>query len=301
MKIGYFGDGPWSHAALEKIIQDDTLEVGFVVPRTDTKDMTLKEMSKRIGSPYLPGSKVSSSDFYEVAKAINCDLFVSMSFNQIFRNRLINLPPEKTINCHAGKLPFYRGRNVLNWVLINDETEFGITVHYVDEGIDTGDILTQQTFPITDEDDYSTVLEVAYTGCAEILYDTIKTIQRSEQNPIKQVTMHPVGHYCGVRTFGDELINWHQESRDIFNFIRSICDPGPMARTFAGEFEVKINRSKLIDQAPIYKSIVGQIVGSNDDGLVIKTGSSTLLITEYTCDRKLRVGDRLSGPLTKTE
>jgi methionyl-tRNA formyltransferase len=64
-----------------------------------------------------------------------------MSFNQIFKSEIINLPRLKTINCHAGKLPFYRSRNILNWVLINDEKEFGITVHYVDEGIDTGDII----------------------------------------------------------------------------------------------------------------------------------------------------------------
>ena len=64
-----------------------------------------------------------------------------MSFNQILKKKIINLPHLKTINCHAGKLPFYRGRNVLNRVLINDENEFGITIHYIDEGIDTGDIV----------------------------------------------------------------------------------------------------------------------------------------------------------------
>ena len=49
-------------------------------------------------------------------------------------------------------LPFYRGRNILNWVLINDESEFGITVHHVDEGIDTGDIIIQKAFPISEKD-----------------------------------------------------------------------------------------------------------------------------------------------------
>ena len=53
----------------------------------------------------------------------------------------------------------YRGRNILNWALINDEKEFGITVHFVDEGIDTGDIITQETFPISDEDNYGSLLK----------------------------------------------------------------------------------------------------------------------------------------------
>ena len=66
------------------------------------------------------------------------------------------------------KLPFYKGRNILNWVLINDEKEFGITVHYVDEGIDTGDIILQETFPIIDSDDYSTLLDKAYEECPRL-------------------------------------------------------------------------------------------------------------------------------------
>lgn len=67
------------------------------------------------------------------------------------------------INCHAGKSPLYRGRNILNRALINDEKEFGITVHYVDEGIDTGDIILQRVYEITDEENYATLLDRAHT------------------------------------------------------------------------------------------------------------------------------------------
>ena len=69
-----------------------------------------------------------------------------MSFNQIFRKKIINTPKIGVINCHAGKLPFYRGRNVLI-VLINDESEFGITVHFIDE--DRYMISSIKNFPIT--------------------------------------------------------------------------------------------------------------------------------------------------------
>ena len=62
--------------------------------------------------------------FFNLVKKYNCDIFISMSFNQIFKKKIINLPRYKTINCHAGNLPFYRGRNILNWVLINDEKIF---------------------------------------------------------------------------------------------------------------------------------------------------------------------------------
>ena len=68
------------------------------------------------------------------------------------------MPALGTINCHAGKLPFYRGRNVLNWAIINGESEFGITVHFIDDGIDTGDIIKQKTYPISLNDDYKSIL-----------------------------------------------------------------------------------------------------------------------------------------------
>ena len=62
------------------------------------------------------------------------------------------------VNFHAGKLPFYRGRNVINWAIINGETEIGLTAHVVDEGIDTGDIVLQKTLPIGWTDTYGDVL-----------------------------------------------------------------------------------------------------------------------------------------------
>jgi methionyl-tRNA formyltransferase len=110
-----------------------------------------------------------------------------MSFNQIFRSSIIKTPRLGIINCHTGKLPFYRGRNILNWALINDEKEFGITVHYVDEGIDTGDIIKQRCFDIKDDYDYNKLLQIAYVECAQILFDTIKEIQSGFQKELYKV------------------------------------------------------------------------------------------------------------------
>ena len=215
-----------------------------------------------------------------------------MSYNQIFKNRITNLPPYKTINCHAGKLPFYRGRNILNWVLINDEKEFGITVHYIDEGIDTGDIITQKTFPISDNDNYKSLLTVAFVECGNLLYQAIKLIQSGNANPVPQRSIHPVGFYCGIRGEGDEVINWNQSSRDVFNFIRSVCSPGPVARTSLNGQEIKINKSVLISNAPAYKCIPGQVVGKTNDGYIVKTLDSSLEVLELETSVKIKIGDR---------
>ena len=293
IKIGYFADGPWSHLAFEKIINDPTINIEFIVPRTDTQDKKLKLYSEKYGIDYLHPVKINTDDFINKVKSYDCDLFVSMSFNQIFRSKIISIPKLGVINCHAGKLPFYRGRNILNWALINDEKDFGITVHYVDEGIDTGDIIKQRTFPISNKDNYSSLLKVAYVECANILVDTIKDIQKGVSKRIKQDSIHSVGFYCGKRGEGDEIIDWNQSSNDLFNFIRAICSPGPMAQTFKEGKKVKINKSKKINEAPIYKGTVGQLLAKTKNGFLIKTKDSFIEIFDIDTEVKLKVGDKL--------
>lgn len=293
LKIGYFADGPWSHQALAKLLSDETLQVGFICARNDTPDPVLRAKAAEKALDFITHPKINSAEFLDRMRGYECDLFVSMSFNQIFRNVLINLPPLKTINCHAGKLPFYRGRNILNWVLINDEKEFGITVHYVDEGIDTGDIIIQRCYRITDEDDYSTLLERAYDGCATNLYVAIKFIQKNNVTPIAQKNIHPRGFYCSERREGDERLDWNQKSRDIFNFVRAICRPGPAARTFLSDKEIQINRVQYLPDAPNYKGIAGVVVGVESDVFFVKTLDSYIKVTEWSGCTRPRIGDRL--------
>ena len=203
------------------------------------------------------------------------------------------MPDSELINCHAGKLPFYRGRNILNWALINDEKEFGITVHYVDKGIDTGDIILQRTYPITDDDTYATLLERAYTGCADILYEAIKKLQAGTAKVIPQEEIDSVGFYCGMRQAGDEILDWNQSSRDVFNFVRAICPPGPAARTFLNAREMRINKVREIKGAHVYKNIPGQVLGKTEQGFIVKTQDTMVEVVDYDFAGQIRVGDRL--------
>jgi len=294
LKIGYFADGPWAHKAIERLLSDGSIEIAFVCARSDNPDMVLKGIAEKNLITFLVNSDINSAAFMEQAHNFNCDLFVSMSFNQIFKAHIYNIPRLKTINCHAGKLPWYRGRNILNWALINDESEFGITVHYVDDGIDTGDIILQNCYPITDEDNYATLLERAYEGCATTLYDAIKSIQAGITDRIPQKFISELGSYCIARKQGDEHLNWNQTSREIFNFVRAIAHPGPQARSFLEDFEVKINQVQYIPKARNFKGIPGSILGVHRDGFVVKTSDSFVKVTQWGGNlRKLSTGDRL--------
>ena len=293
LKIGYFADGIWGHNAFTKIIACQDFEIKFICPRFDTKDETLKNFSEEYNIPYVKTENVNSEDFLKLVQKFDCDVLVSMSFNQIFKKRILELTPHGIINCHAGKLPFYRGRNILNWALINDEKEFGITVHYVDEGIDTGDIILQRSYPITDDDDYKSLLEVAHVECADILFEALSRLKDGTAVRINQKSIHPVGMYCGMRGIGDEILNWNQTSREIFNFVRAVCKPCPMATTELKGIPFYINRCELIKDAPVYKGIPGQILNKTDGNMIVKTLDSIIMITEYYYEGKIRIGDRL--------
>jgi methionyl-tRNA formyltransferase len=217
-----------------------------------------------------------------------------MSYNQIFKKRIIDLPKIGIINCHAGKLPFYRGRNILNWVLINGEKEFGITTHFVDEGIDTGDIVLQRAYPINDSDDYSTLLAKAYFECPEILYDSVKLIQQGSIVVKKQSEIDPIGLYCVKRKSGDENIDWNQSSRDVFNFVRALRTPGPRARTFLSRQAIFIDKVEMVPGAKNFKGIPGAILSIERESFSVKTNDSFIRVLEWSATTGLRIGDRLS-------
>ncbi|WP_418113760.1 formyltransferase family protein [Vibrio scophthalmi] len=279
MRIGYFADGPWSHKAIELISETESLEIVFIVPRFDTQDPVLKEWADKLCVPYIPVRDVNTQEFLSVMDEFEPELLVSMSFNQILRKSIIDYAPLGFINCHAGALPFYRGRNPLNWALINGESSFGITVHYVDEGIDTGDIAEQRLYPITRKDNYGTILNKAISECANVLYSAIVKISKGEVERVIQNEIHPVGTYFGIRTVGDEVIDFNWSSERIFNFVRAINSPGPRARFFFKNEEYAIEACEIIPEAPNYIATIGEVVGRNAQGVVVKVGDSTILLT----------------------
>tara|TARA_B100000902_G_scaffold395648_1_gene454697 strand:- start:143 stop:1039 length:897 start_codon:yes stop_codon:yes gene_type:complete len=282
IKIGYFADGPWSHRAFEVLSKKDFIEFKFIVPRYHSNDKTLKSFAIDHDLEYMKVKNINTIDFIEKVKPFDCDLFISLSFDQIFKKEIIDVPKYKIINVHAGKLPFYRGKNILNWAIINGEKDFGVTVHFVDEGIDTGDIILQNVYSIYENDDYNSILKKAYKYCAETLEESIELFVNKSVNPIKQSSIHPTGFYCGERIQGSERINWKQSSKNIWNFVRGICLPSGLgARTFCKNEEFIIKKVKQVSSAPNYIGIPGQIIGKDEAKLMVKTLDSWVEVIDF--------------------
>ena len=122
--------------------------------------------------------------------------------------------------------------------------------------------------------------------------DELEIIINNRAKPIKQSNIKAYPIYCSRRKLGDELINWNHDSLAIYNFIRALVAPGPFAQSKIKGNIVFIKKAIFLKDAPKYIDIPGSILRKDDNGLLVKTGDSYLIINEWECDILIRVGDR---------
>jgi methionyl-tRNA formyltransferase len=297
MRLLFFGDGTWATQSLLRLAQEGRELLGVVI-RVKPSDPALLESAQALGLPLFQPTKVNAPEFVAQVAALHPTLNLSVSYNQILRRPILESAPKGFINFHAGKLPFYRGCNVINWALINGEKEIGLTAHYVNEEIDTGDIILQRTLPIAWTDGYGDLLERVVAAFPDLVADAVSLIANGEVELQPQAHLH--GTYFSKRQNGDEWLDWSDSSHNIYNKIRAITHPGPGARTLLDGQVVTVWRAFYDPAWPTYIATPGQVVGrSPNEGIVVKTGDSTLLLQEVQLEHseshtpQWRIGSRL--------
>lgn len=276
MELVYFGDGLWATKCLRSLLDEKHRVLGVVLRRRPSDD-TLRELAEAEGIPVRVPARVNDEEFVAWVRSLRPRLNVSMSYDQILRRPMLAVAPLGFINCHAGKLPFYRGRSVVNWALINGEEEIGLTVHYVDEGIDTGDILLQRALPLQWEDDYGSVLAKLEDAFPSLLAEALRRIESGDAE--RRPQSHLEGTYFSARVPGDEWLDWGESSLRVYNKIRAITRPGPGARTWVAGRELIVWRARYGPDWPRYIATAGVVVGLLPGrGVKVKTGDSTVLL-----------------------
>lgn len=294
LKIAFYGHGEWALNTLEMLKEKNNIKIDIIFSRFPNGDESIERFCKVNKIKYL---LVENINTYFKKNSFSYDLGISVSYDQIFKDRSISLHKRGIINCHAGQLPDFKGRNILNWALINNQNSFGITVHFMDEEIDTGDIITQELIEIKFTDTYKDLLSKAYIECPKVVIKALDLILNDNYKLIAQSNIKKYPIYCSKRRDGDEFINWRGKSLDIYNFIRALVKPGPYAQTLIKGKILYVKSAKYLDSAPEYIDIPGSIIKKDADKFFVKTGDTYILINEWDCDILVKSGDRFNcGP-----
>ena len=174
MKIIYFSKGIRGIRCLEHI-----LKVGYQVLAVVgvIQENGLDLLSRTYSFPILYFDQLNTKLTVNELETFEADIFILSGYNKILKKMIIDIPPLGTINLHGGKLPEYRGAAPINWQIINGEETGGCSIIYVDEGIDTGDIIAQEIYPITPQDTHNSVLEKTLTIFPPLLEKVLKQIE----------------------------------------------------------------------------------------------------------------------------
>ena len=150
MKIIYFGNNPRGYRCLETIL-DSGFQVSALVVHHKTQvssSYSLCGLARQLKIPVFDPLNVNDPEFIETLKIIKPDLFVLSGYNPILKKEILAIPSKGSINLHGGRLPQYRGGSPINWQIINGEKQGACSILFVDEGIDTGDLLIEEFYEI---------------------------------------------------------------------------------------------------------------------------------------------------------
>lgn len=291
MRIVFMGTPEIAVESLKKLI-DDGHDVCAVVTQPDRpkgrgKKMAMspvKELALDYNIEVLQPEKASSPDFVDKIKEINPDLIVVIAFGQILKKDLLDIPRLGCINVHVSILPKYRGAAPINWALINGEEKTGVTIMFMDEGLDTGDIITCREFPLDIDMTAGDLHDLMMVEGAKLLGETVKNIgagnfSRTPQN-------HDDHTYAPMMDRNLGHIDFNKTAREVHNLVRGTI-PWPGAWTMCGDQKIKIWKTRLTAKKTSQEP--GTIVSQSKDGLEIACKDESILVLELQMPNKKRM------------
>lgn len=279
MKVGIFADGIWGLNFIKLVNADKNFIINFVVLRQKMDQNILNYCNKK-KLKYFNFQNINKIKNINILEKLKSDILVSMSYNQIFNKKFLNVFKNKIINCHAGALPFYRGRSPINWAIINGEKKIGITTHSINLGVDTGDILDQKFIILKKKDNYKSILYKCYKICPKQLHEVLKKIKNKSIKRIKQTAISKKSSYYFKRKKGDEIIDFNKSYEEVNNFIRGLVFPSVGATFFYNKKKFNVNYSNLVKFEKIKNIKNGTVINVTKKKLKIKLINAVIYLSK---------------------
>ena len=285
MKLGILTSGSLGRDTLGKIIS--SYDVSFVL--TDTNSISIIDFCKNHNIPLFKGNP-RNGKAYQFIKNIQVDVLISINFLFLIKPDIINHPKILSFNIHGSLLPKYRGRTPHVWSIINNEKNSGISAHIIDEGCDTGAILSQVIIPISQNDTGNDVLNKYKSKYISIIKNVLDKIESNNLAPLMQD--ESLATYYGIRNPEDGRINWSWHKERIRNWVRAQADPYPGAFSFVNGNKLTIDEVEEVSNG--FTSLTENgIVLEIEPNIIVKTPNGVLKLTRFREDIKILKGDQL--------
>jgi len=265
--------------SLEAILGDGSAKVVGVVAQPDRPAgrkrkptaCPLKAFANGQGLDIMTPEKIGSPESVEALAALKPDLFVVVAYGQYIPSRVIALAPNEAINVHPSLLPKYRGSAPIQWAIANGDGITGVSIIYLAQKMDAGDILRQETYPIGKDDTSGTLHDKLAVFGADLLLRAIDDIRNGTVSRVAQDESQAVEVRKLAKEDGE--IDWTLPAATIRNRIRAFDPwPGSTCRLPAGD-PLKV----WTTQVEVASGRPGEVL---DDGLLVATGDEALRLTE---------------------
>ncbi|MGO0911789.1 methionyl-tRNA formyltransferase, partial [Clostridioides difficile] len=282
MKIVFMGTPDIAVPCLQKII-DEKYEILGVVTQPDKPKgrgkklgmSSVKELAIENNIPVYQPVKARDKEFIDKIKSLNPDVIVVVAFGQILPKEILEIPKLGCINVHVSLLPKYRGAAPINWVIINGEEKTGVTTMYMDEGLDTGDMILKTEVNLDENITAGELHDKMMNIGAETLKETLRLIE--EGNAPREVQNHEEFSYAPIMNKSLGNIDFSKSAREIHNLVRGV-NPWPSAYTTYNDVIMKVWKTKVLDEKSTKD--VGTIIDVSKDGIKVSTIDNVLLIEE---------------------
>jgi len=264
---------------------DELLRMGADVPlvvthRDDPGERiwfrSVAERAQDAGIDVVAFDDVNADEAFQRIAAARPDLLFSFYFRQLLSPRVLALPTAGALNMHGSLLPKYRGRAPVNWVLVNGETETGVTLHYMDAKPDHGDIVSQRRVPIDRDDTALTLTRKIAAAAGDALREAYPLLVAGTAP--RRPQEHRASSYFGGRKPADGEIDWRSDADSIRNLVRAVTAPWPGAFGFFRGRKLFVWRAEthaLDDGSP-----AGEIRLSHAGTPIVATGAGALELLE---------------------
>lgn len=282
-----------SHTVLEVITQPDR-------PKGRGKHLAsppVKEKALELGLSCYQPSSVRSSEFLDHLKLLNPDVIVVVAYGKILPPEVIGLPPFGCVNVHSSLLPEFRGAAPIHWAIYHGKKESGVTTMFMNEGLDTGDMLLKVARPISPEMTMGELHDQLKIDGAELLLKTLDGLEKKSIVPIVQKDEE--SSYAPLIKKENEKIDWNRTAEEIHNQIRAF-NPWPGTYTiFRGE-RLKIWKTSYNSNF-IPHSLPG-VITIQEENLLVSTGLGVLILEEVQPQSREKVGVKnwISGKKVQT-